>query len=195
MSVGREITVKGIVVGRRQSGEGSVRVSVYTDALGLISALAKSAREERSKLRPHLQAGTTGTFTFVKGRDVWRVTGAVRTSNVFFALGAKSDSQESVARVLKTVRHFIRGEGSDPYLFSVLFGFLNALPVLEDRFVVDAECVAVLRMLSALGYVRDDEQAHQFLSASYDTGSLEKAQRSRTHLVSLINEGINASGL
>lgn len=195
MSVGREITVKGIVVGRRQSGEGSVRVSVYTDALGLISALAKSAREERSKLRPHLQVGTIGTFTFVRGRDVWRVTGAIKTSNVFFTLESNNFSKESAARVLKTVRHFIRGEGSDPYLFSVLFGFLRAIPFLEDRFVLDAECVAVLRMLSALGYVRDDEQAERFLSASYDVRSLEKVQHSRTHLVALINEGINASGL
>lgn len=195
MSVGREITVKGIIVGRRQSGEGSVRVSVYTDALGLISALAKSAREERSKLRPHLQVGTVGTFTFVKGRDVWRVTGAIQTSNVFFALSSKSSSQEGAARVLKTIRHFIRGEGSDPYLFSVLSGFLQAIPLLEERFIPDAECVAVLRTLSALGYVRDDEETRQFLSASYDTDSLEKVKRSRTHLVSLINEGINASGL
>ena len=41
----REITVRGVVIGRRPIGEGSARISLYTDALGLVSAVAKSARE------------------------------------------------------------------------------------------------------------------------------------------------------
>lgn len=194
MYVGRKITVEGIIISRRSSGEGSVRVTFYTDALGLVYALARSAREERSKLRPHLQVGTSGTFTFIKGREVWRVTGAVSAENVFFSLKS-SFSKEATARVLKIVRQFVRGEGSDPYLFSTLINFLHAMPQIESESVQDAECVAVLRVLSALGYVREDTMTSVFLDTRYDENVLTRARRVRAELVHSINEGISASGL
>lgn len=195
MSILREVTVRGVVVARRSAGEGSVRVSLYTDALGLMTALAKSAREERSKLRPHLQVGTTGTFTFIKGRDVWRIIGAVDTANSYFELAGNAPAQEASSRVMAIVRQFIRGEGSDPYLFSALFEFFRALPHLEERHIADAECIAVLRILSALGYVREDAHATPFLQISYHPSVLEEIHLSRPQLVRLINEGINESGL
>ncbi|TAJ15058.1 hypothetical protein EPO56_01380 [Patescibacteria group bacterium] len=194
MYVGRKITLQGIIVSRRQSGEGSVRVAFYTDALGLVYALARSAREERSKLRPHLQVGTSGTFTLIKGKDVWRITGAVNTENVFFSLKS-SFSKEATARVLKIVRQFVRGEGSDPYLFSTLMNFLHATPRIESELVQDAECIAVFRVLSALGYVREDEITGSFLDTTYDEKVLKHARTVRTELVQSINEGISASGL
>ncbi len=195
MSVAREVTVRAIVVARRSAGEGSVRISLYTDSLGLISALAKSAREERSKLRPHLQVGTTGVFSLVKGRDVWRVTGATSTENSYFALAGKKSAQEAAARVIAIVRQFIRGEGSDPYLFSVLFGFFRALPEMEEEYALEAECVAVLRVLAALGYVREDPHMTSFLDISYDAATLKQVRVSRASLVRLINEAISESGL
>ncbi len=195
MSGQREITAKGIVVARRAAGEGSVRVSLYTDALGLVTALAKSAREERSKLRPHLQVGTLGTYRLVKGRDIWRVTGATDTENIYFELGENDSAQKAAARVIQAVRQFVRGEGSDPYLFSSLIGFFETLPHIDERALPEAECVAVLRMLAALGYVAEDETTRAFLAASYDGALLEKARGSHRALVTRINEGINASGL
>lgn len=195
MSGTREVTARAIVVARRSAGEGSVRISLYTDSLGLITALAKSAREERSKLRPHLQVGTTGVFSLVKGRDVWRVTGAVKTENSYFALSKNVEAQEASARVIAIIRQFIRGEGSDPYLFSALFGFFRALPEIAESHISDAECVAVLRVLSALGYVREDERSIPFLTVSYSEYTLTRAHELRPALVHLINEAISESGL
>ncbi|MBI3571983.1 recombination protein O N-terminal domain-containing protein [Candidatus Kaiserbacteria bacterium] len=195
MSVNRECTTRGIVVGRFAAGEGSVRVLLYSDALGLVSALAKSAREERSKLRPYLQVGTFGTFTLVKGKDVWRVTGATAAHNVHFALTGRTDAQETGARVLGTVRQFVRGEGSDPYLFSALSQCLSSLPAIPDTHIPAAECLAVLRMLAALGYVPQNRDTEEFLPVAYDARTLARAQRARAFLVRMINEAIAVSGL
>jgi hypothetical protein len=194
-STNREITLRGIVVARRSSGEGSVRVSLYTDALGLVSALAKSAREERSKLRPHLQVGTLGTFTLVKGRDVWRITGALNAENSYFALAGKPEAQAASARVLSIVRQFVRGEGSDPYLFSALFDFFRALSGMGMEDMPAAECVAILRLLAALGYIGEDPRMAPFLKISYAPALLADAKASRKYLVQFINEGIAVSGL
>lgn len=195
MSIAREITARGIVVARRSAGEGSVRISIYTDSLGLVSALAKSAREERSKLRPHLQVGTTGVFVLVKGRDVWRVIGATKTENSYFALSGNTKAQEVTARVITIVRQFIRGEGSDPYLFSALFGFFRILPSVDEEYVLEAECVVVLRVLASLGYVREDPTMKLFLDISYSLATLKAVRESRGTLVRLINEAISESGL
>jgi len=191
----REVTARAIVVARRSAGEGSARISLYTDSLGLVTALAKSAREERSKLRPHLQVGTTGVFSLVKGRDIWRVIGATGTENSYFALSPKKSAQEASARVIGVVRQFIRGEGSDPYLFSALFGFFRALPSIDEEYVPEAECAVVLRILAASGYVREDADMGRFLDIAYDDATLKQVRASRRSLVRLINEAISESGL
>ena len=191
----REITTRGLVIGRRSAGEGSVRVLLYTDALGLVEALAKSAREERSKLRAHLQEGTLGTYTLVRGRDVWRVTGAYKTQNAYLVLRERPENLEVAARVIGTVRQFVRGEDTDPYLFQCVAAFLEALPLLQQETVAQAECVVVLRVLSALGYVRSDITFAGLLDTRYDAETLEEVSRMRPALVRAINEGIAASGL
>ncbi len=191
----RKIIARGIVIGRHAVGEGSVKALLYTDALGLIWVLAQSARTERSQLRAHLQEGVRGTFSLLKGRDVWRITGATDTTNAYFDFGEIPEAQKSVARVLSFVRQFVRGEGNDPYFFQTLWGFIEALPHGDVNALRDAECVAILRMLAALGYVEGDEVVSPFLALSYDPPLLLEVGRARLSLVKVINEGMNASGL
>lgn len=195
MSAHRKLTTRGIVVGRMSSGEGSARVILYTEELGMVHALARSSREERSKLRPHLLEGTHGVFTLVKGKDAWRMTGATGTANVFFEVGDRAAAKEAAARVLSSVRQFIRGDGPDPRAFETLSGFVSSLPALADREIAPAECVAVLRLLSALGYVREDAGTAAFLAPGYGPDVLARAAAARAQLLRLVNEAIAASGL
>jgi recombinational DNA repair protein (RecF pathway) len=195
MSVGHKIFARGVVVRKAPSGEGSARVLLYTDSAGLLWAHAQSAREERSQLRPHLQIGTRGKFSLVKGKDVWRVVGIAETVNMHFALDSRTDAQKTLQRVLLFVRQFVRGEGSDPYFFSVLWGFLNALHMYEGEHLKDAEHAVVLRMLAALGYVEGGEGVAQFLHPSYDRETLDCFSKDRKAVLAVINEGITASGL
>jgi recombinational DNA repair protein (RecF pathway) len=188
----REIITRAIVMARHSAGEGSMRVQLYSENLGLVTALAKSGREERSKLRSHLQLGTRGVFRIVKGKDVWRVAGASETENVHFAAGEKKENQEAASRVFSAVRQFVRGEGRDDVLFDTLWNFSTSLPLLAGEEVRSAESLAILRMLAALGYVAAD---HSFVTPSYDAETLSRAFRERPVLIKTINEGIAASGL
>jgi hypothetical protein len=112
-----------------------------------------------------------------------------------FECAEKPEAQEALQRVLSFVRQFVRGEGSDPYFFEVLSGFVESLPSYSEMSLRDAERVAVLRMLAALGYVHDSPGMARFLSAEYSADILSDAAASRTHLTAAINEGISASGL
>jgi len=195
MSVGHKAVVRGIVVGVSPSGDGSLRVRMYTDVLGLVWAFAKSAREERSKLRAHLLSGTRGIFSLVKGRDTWRITGASATQNVHFASSGSSYAQTSAARVLSFVRQFVRVEGSDPYFFETLWNFFEGLPYPTEAIQRDAECVAILRMLAALGYVDPSPSLLPFLEEPYAPSLIKGSNASRAILVKAVNDGMSASGL
>lgn len=195
MSVGAKHVVRGVIVGLHASGDGSLRVKIYTDALGLVSAFAKSAREERSKLRAHLQIGTLGTFSLVKGRDTWHVTGATETKNMHFEASGNAAVQEAAARVVSFVRQFVRGEGSDPYFFETLWHFFNSFPYEDEATLKDAECVAIVRMLASLGYVEEKAAVSPFLASPYGLPLVKDARSVRPVLIQAINEGLSASGL
>lgn len=194
MSLKREVHTRGVVVARKAAGEGSVRVLIYTEELGLVHASAKSAREERSKLRPHLLPGTRGTYSLVKGKAEWRVTGAHGCRNTYYETPERA-AHSCAARVFALVRQFVHGEGKDEGLFSALWEFLHSLPTLAAEDVRIAEYVAVLRILAALGYVAQTDGVEEFMSAEYTGAVLARAAARRRDLVELINQGLGASGL
>lgn len=191
--VKREVHTRGVVVAWRAAGEGSARVLLYTEELGLVRAVAKSAREERSKLRPHLVVGTRGTYSLVKGKVDWRVTGALGCRNTYYETSERA-AQESAARVLSCVRQFVHGEEKDEDLFVPLYEFLTSLPTLSLDDIQIAEYVTVLRILAALGYVARTD-AEEFMSPEYSAALLARAKLRRKNLVTLINHGLSASGL
>lgn len=195
MSHGTKIVARGVVIRKTSSGDGSARIQLYTDSAGLIWVHAQSAREERSQLRAHIQIGTRGTFSLVRGRDVWRLSGIMNTENLHYALSGKPEFQKALQRVLIFIRQFVRGEGSDPYFFSVLWGFLLELPRFDDNRLPDAEHAVVLRMLSSLGYVEGGVAVDRFLSVRYDPETLQRFSESRKEVLDVINEGIHVSGL
>ncbi len=190
----REVHTRGVVLARRAAGEGSARVVLYTESLGLVTGVAKSAREERSKLRPHLLSGTRGTYSLVKGKADWRITG-VTGARISYYECCTREKQESSARTIQLVRQFVHGEGADADLFQALWEYLETLPGLESGEVRIAEYVAVLRILAALGYVAKTDGIEEFMSAEYTAALLKRADERRTDLVALINRGLSESGL
>jgi len=189
-----EIGTRGIIISRSSSGEGSVRVSIFTEELGLVWAVAKSAREERSKLRPHLTVGTFGFFNLVQGQAGWRVIGAVETQNSYFAFRDYPKAQEAAARLLSLLRQLINGEERDPELFDAVWGFLASLSSIPEDLLVFAERYAVLRSLAALGYVPKDAVPH-IEKISYTHETLKILLPYEKEMTVAIKNGFSASGL
>lgn len=194
MSKVHDVQTRGIVISRFSSGEGSVRVHVYTEALGLVSALAKSAREERSKLRPHLTVGTFGHFDLVQGTNTWRVVGAVKTQNYYFAFTSK-EKQHSAARVLSLLRQLITGEEKDERLFKSVWEFLSALNEVADEHVVRAERLVVLQVLGALGYVSKEAVPTLKEEFDYSVRAFQELEAIEKEMQRAIKNGFVASGL
>lgn len=189
----REVHTRGVVLARQAAGEGSVRVLIYTEELGLVRAAATSAREERSKLRPHLLSGTRGTYSLVKGKAEWRVTGAVGCAHTYYETQEHA-AHESAARTVALIRQFVHGEGRDEGLFAAVWELLSSLPALSSKDIQIAEYVAVLRILAALGYVAKTG-VEEFIEAEYTAALLARASDRKRDLVALINRGLGESGL
>lgn len=190
-----EVTTRAVVIGRMSSGEGSVRALIYTEHLGLVRALATSAREERSKLRAHLQVGTLGVFTLVKGAYDWRVIGADKTRNVYFSSLRESAVPKACARVLGALRQLIHGEEINEKLFLALWNFLNDSVALSEKEVVLAERLAMVRILTSLGYVPTQKGIPHIFDSSYGKDVLDDLIPFDRKLVRIINEALLASDL
>lgn len=194
MSPRREVHTRAFVLYRRAAGEGSARVSMYTEQLGLITPLATSGREERSKLRAHLVSGTRGTYSLVKGKGEWRITGVVGARTSYYEC-LLPEAQQAAARVVGLVGQFVHGEGADAALFEAVWDFLTVVPTLTPQDVTIAEYVAVLRILAALGYVAKSDETEVLFGPTYSAALLAHAAEKRSVLVKAINTGLGASGL
>lgn len=195
MSKSHDVTTRAVVVARAQSGEGSARVFLYSEEFGLVGALAKSAREERSQLRPHLQVGTYGSYTVVKGSYGWRITGAIDTVNTYFSLANNEPAQRAHARILSVVRQLVHGEEKNHDLFETLWNFTEALPRIKQEHLKIGEYSAALRMLFALGYVAEARDLPALSEHRFTEEALEALIPHERALVKTINDALLASNL
>lgn len=194
MSKVHDIGTRGIIINRFSSGEGSVRVHIFTESFGLISALAQSVREERSKLRPHLQVGTFGYYDLVRGARSWRVVGAVETKNYYFSHGNQK-VQSAAARVLSLLRQLVTGEERDESLFRCVWNFFSALSFITNDTAVRAERFVVLQILAALGYVAKEAVPTLEEEFDYSVAALHALESFESDMRRAIKNGFVASGL
>jgi DNA repair protein RecO len=158
---------KAFVIGSRPIGAGNKAVLFFTKNLGLVWALAQSAREERSQLRAHLVDFSYGTYTFIRGKDTWRVTGADGAYNLFFSVAESPRAVRLTARLFSLVRRLVNGEDPNPYLFTTLATAVSLAQehANDDAVLANLEVVSVLRVLASLGYIGDSPSLRSFVDA------------------------------
>jgi len=69
-------TTEGFLVHSQPSGEAGKFFLVFSRELGMVGATAQGVRLSQSKLRYYTQDFYYGLYSFVRGKDVWRMTGA-----------------------------------------------------------------------------------------------------------------------
>ncbi len=142
-------TTPGFIVSSRHTGEAGKLLSIFTKDLGLIRATAQGIRFEKSKLRPFIQDYSLGVFSFVRGKEYWRLTNAQEVPN-------KNNSHELIARLALLLNRLLQGEEAHPELFETLnslFIFLQTSSDLTQENTKILESLIVIRILHRLGYV------------------------------------------
>ncbi|MFA5942735.1 MAG: recombination protein O N-terminal domain-containing protein [Candidatus Paceibacterota bacterium] len=182
---------RGIVLSRSPVGEASAFVFVLTPELGLVRALAQSVRKSGAKLSAALATFAESSVVLVRGKDGWRLAGAVLRESWFSKL-RNAGARRSAARVSGLLLRLVVGETSNPGLFPILTGFFEALATLPEELHESVETLAVVRLLAALGL---DAGNIPGAMSEYTPLVLADVMDKRTNYVARINRGIAASGL
>jgi len=178
-------------------GEGSRSLLLYTRELGLVYGLARSVREARSKLRFGLQPFTLAEVSLVRGRNVWRVTGAREILSYQYALRDHQEKALVVVRVMAFMRRLIRGETPEQYAFELLekgFSFLIEHDLTSEE-IGAVECLLIFRLLHTLGHVppyeRDERVGHDLFTKHLAADLIPH----KRELILAINKGLAAAQL
>lgn len=178
---------RGIVLSRAPLGEANAFITLLTPELGLVRVRAQGIRVPGAKLAAALATFAESSVVLVRGREGWRLAGAVLEENWFKRLQCASARQRA-ARISGLLLRLIAGEAYDPTLFPIAIGFFRALSELPEHMHEAVEMLAALQILAALGLDVGDIPS--------DASTLFVAvAKERAQYIARINHGIVASGL
>lgn len=181
---------EAIVLGRSPHGEASASLALLTREFGLVRARAQGIRKPGAKLAAAAQTLDESDVILVRGKDGWRLSGALLEKHWSEALPA--GARERAGRISRLLLRLVHGESSEPAAFFTYKGFLEALPDLTEPEADAAETLAALRILRALGLDAGDIPGTE---TDYGPEALAKAMTGRRALIERVNRGIEASGL
>ncbi len=182
---------RGIVLSRTPVGEATASVAILTEDLGLVYARAQSVRVSGAKLAAALATFAESGVVLVRGKEYWRVAGAVLEERWFEKLATPA-ARVRAAQVSGLVTRLIAGETHDVQIFPIMRGFFAALAASPESEHEAIEILAVLRLLAALGL---DAGEIPGTDLAFDEAALASVRARRSHYLSRINTGITASGL
>jgi len=200
-------TTPGLIVSSRPSGEAGKFLNIFTRDLGLIRATAQGIRFEKSKLRPFIQDYSVGVFSFVRGKEFWRLTNAqeyydqhgdVLAGSVEVPLMGKN-GEELIARTALLLDRLLQGEEAHPELFGTIHAlcvFLHHTPTIDPETIKTLESLTVIRILHRLGYVALISGLKEYIDSDrLDVGLLLSLKDQRISMNQHINKALRESHL
>lgn len=146
----RTFTVAGIVLRQRSLGEKDRIVVVYSRERGKLSAVAKGARQPRSKLAAMTQPMTYSRFTIAAGRSLGILTQGV-VEEPFLLLKQDLLRMALATCAIELIEKAVPEGDPAEEVFNLLLGSLYALQTIEEPEV--ALRAFELQLLHLLGYL------------------------------------------
>lgn len=152
----------------------------------MIGATAQGIRLAQSKLRYHIQDSSFLNISVVRGKEMWRLTGA-------HELEHKKNTRVHL-KILKLLKRLLHGEEKNDKLFEIIEELYKTDIKEEDYEIV--ECLTVLRILNTLGYIRNNGQISIFLGDNkINAQIIEQLKAIKSMIVNTINSALKESHL
>ncbi|MEK9184067.1 MAG: DNA repair protein RecO [Patescibacteria group bacterium] len=159
---------EGVVLKKKDFGEADCFFCIFTEKFGMIKAVAKSARLEKSKLRGGLDLFSFVNLALIFSKDFWKIVDARETGRT-----GKSNADYFVkikifAELANFLVRMIKGEEKNDFIWREIKNFLSAV---YDKSVTKEEIKKLgvqttARILNNLGYMKDVPVIkHQVISA------------------------------
>jgi DNA repair protein RecO len=159
-------TTPGFIISSQPYGEAGKLLHVFTREIGLIMAGAQGLRLEKSKLRYSSQDFSFGQYSFVRGKEFWRLTDAKLHKRII--------NKEFCARLGLLLKRLLHGEDPHPELFDCIsecVDFIENHP-LDKEAMQTLESLIVARVLFRLGYIGHDAELNGHLDSNQFTEEL-----------------------
>jgi DNA repair protein RecO len=182
---------RGIVLSRSSVGEASTFVTLITQDMGLVRALTQGVRKSGSRLAHALTTFAESDVVLIRGKNGWRLAGAVLAEDWFKRLGS-AEPRERAGRICSLLLRLSADETNDRKLFLIINGFFSAISSLPSDLQEAAEILTALRILSTLGF---DDKGLSEGPSDFTRLILTKVLKNRSGYISRINHGIDMSGL
>lgn len=176
---------RAIVLARYPIKEAGESVVLLTEELGLVRARAEGLRRSGAKLAPALQTLSEADVILLRGKEGWRLAGAVLATSWFAEL--TSATRLRAGKRASLITRLVQGEGEDLALYALYREFLGALRDEPEELHDSAELFLTLTLLARLGHDAGVIPSRESIAAL--------AKDERLTLISRINESLASSGL
>lgn len=143
-------TMRALVLNHYPSGENDIMLRLYTEDLGVVYALAKSLRKRDGKLKSHLRKYHYVNVTLVKGREIYRVTGA---SEISHAIRQERKGANLLPEASKLIEKYYQGEQKSRSLFNKIFVLIEVFFADISGDINNYRRCLYLILLIELGYI------------------------------------------
>ena len=186
----------GYIIDSGDSGESNKVFTILTSELGTIIATAQGVRKLQSKLRYSLQDLTYAKFALVRGKEIWRITGAEKIVNIYDKK-VPIQIRQSLARVLTFIKRLSPGESVNKKVFEE-FGSLHKVLtsskiIRDNNDLIAIENLAYLRIAHHFGYGTPSEKLKDIVYSSdwnieIRDSAVENIDESKRELASVLLE-------
>lgn len=165
---------EGFVLSGHSVGEANKYFWIFTRDFGMVGAMAQGIRLLQSKLRYSLQDYSYSRISLVRGKNVWRIVGAIKENSVHNPLNDSRDKFELLAKTFSLLQRLVRGEEKNEALFNHIFSVSEFLKKenLDETLLRNCEYLLIIRILHSLGYMAEPDSFKDFLSSSLWTKEL-----------------------
>ncbi len=179
-------TTPAFVIHSSPHGEAGKFLLLFTKDFGMIGATAQGIRLSQSKLRYHIQDSSFSNISIVRGKEMWRLTGAHELEHQKNTL--------VYLKILKLLKRLLHGEEKNERLFEIVEELYKAV-ITEEQFDT-VECLTVLRVLNTLGYIQKTEKIGPFLeNNSLNKEILDQFIPIKAQAIHIVNAALKESQL
>jgi len=186
---------EGIIIEKKNFGEADQFISFYTSGLGGLRAVANGVRLLKSKLRYNLDNLSYAKFSFVRGKESWRIIDAKEIPGI--RIKEENAKYISLGRITNLLSRLIHGEERNDNLWSVVeegVNFLNENSF-DKKSLSNFEIIMALRILDNLGYIGEVGNLDRFLKGELTVEAIREIEDFKKEATLEIKKGLEESQL
>lgn len=186
----------GVITQTVPHGEANRLYSILTQDLGLVRVHAQGVRLGKSKLKSHLVPYVVKEFSFVRGKEIWRLT-TVKESSEYPHHITDEKARKVYARILAAITRLVSGEEHQPSIFAVVSACLVYLSQeIAPEALEAVELITMVRILYELGYIDKTTYLTPILeTTTFTPDEITQVLAARTTITHDINTALKASQL